>query len=367
MTINTLVHTDNFNDNEQPFAQSPVHQEAQINQEVSPLEHPQNLTTRVISSAKPNFTYTDLITLALKDKTSLTVSGIYQWITENFPYFKAEDDRWKNSVRHNLSMNPHFRKGTKSKQGAGHVWVLADEGKGSFIAGSNVKLISNEVEAAEAVRNILGSRSSEDRKKPRKMPGGVPQVPSHQGLLQPHPNPIFSQSIPFQQTPQPAHQFHPIQQHRIIRNGDSLQKSAEEILAGIKRPTAVEGAVVQFLVPEKQSQIGEGWKTQNIGGKRIYQNFDAFSRPVPVNNSSTTMAINLTTMPSYQVTTSHGVQPQTQNNLTFCTMEQANITNSAYTCQYLDYTNYEYSDTEGLEKALGLDFTGVVQRELSAK
>ena len=52
--------------------------------------------------------------------------------SENFPYFKAEDDRWKNSVRHNLSMNPHFRKGTKSKQGAGHVWVLADEGKGPF-------------------------------------------------------------------------------------------------------------------------------------------------------------------------------------------------------------------------------------------
>ena len=37
-----------------------------------------------------------------------------------------EDDRWKNSVRHNLSMNPHFRKGDKSKHGAGHLWVLAD-------------------------------------------------------------------------------------------------------------------------------------------------------------------------------------------------------------------------------------------------
>ena len=34
-----------------------------------------------VSSAKPNYTYTDLITLALKDKTALTVSGIYQWIT----------------------------------------------------------------------------------------------------------------------------------------------------------------------------------------------------------------------------------------------------------------------------------------------
>ena len=45
---------------------------------------------------------------------------------ENYPYFKAEDDRWKNSVRHNLSMNPHFRKGSKAKHGSGHLWVLAD-------------------------------------------------------------------------------------------------------------------------------------------------------------------------------------------------------------------------------------------------
>ena len=80
----------------------------------------------VQEGSKPNYTYTDLITLALKDKTALTVSGIYQWISENFPYYKAEDDRWKNSVRHNLSMNPNFRKGGRAKQGTGHVWVLAD-------------------------------------------------------------------------------------------------------------------------------------------------------------------------------------------------------------------------------------------------
>ena len=56
-----------------------------------------------------------------------TLSGIYQWISDNFPYYKAEDDRWKNSVRHNLSMNPNFRKGGRAKQGTGHVWVLADQ------------------------------------------------------------------------------------------------------------------------------------------------------------------------------------------------------------------------------------------------
>ena len=60
----------------------PNHQEpSPPSQELSTIDQPQNLSTRVISSAKPNYTYTDLITLALKDKTSLTVSEIYQWIT----------------------------------------------------------------------------------------------------------------------------------------------------------------------------------------------------------------------------------------------------------------------------------------------
>ena len=60
------------------------------------------------------------------------IRKFYKWnvlfliFRDRYPYFKAEDDRWKNSVRHNLSMNPHFRKGDKSKHGAGHLWVLAD-------------------------------------------------------------------------------------------------------------------------------------------------------------------------------------------------------------------------------------------------
>ena len=41
---------------------------------------PHFLPRRQISTAKPNYTYTDLISLALRDRTSLTVSEIYQWI-----------------------------------------------------------------------------------------------------------------------------------------------------------------------------------------------------------------------------------------------------------------------------------------------
>ena len=44
---------------------------------------------------------------------------------ERFPYFKANDDRWKNSVRHNLSISPHFRKSVKARTGTGHLWTLA--------------------------------------------------------------------------------------------------------------------------------------------------------------------------------------------------------------------------------------------------
>ncbi|RZC41565.1 forkhead box protein N5-like, partial [Asbolus verrucosus] len=46
---------------------------------------------------------------------------------EHFPFYKQNDDRWKNSVRHNLSINPHFRKGSKAVHGAGHLWTIAQK------------------------------------------------------------------------------------------------------------------------------------------------------------------------------------------------------------------------------------------------
>ncbi|XP_043247641.1 fork head protein homolog 2-like [Amphibalanus amphitrite] len=77
-------------------------------------------------AGKPPFTYTELIEQALLEEGQLTVSGIYRWITSHFSFYKSCDDRWKNSVRHNLSMNPYFRKGCKAGSGAGHLWTLAD-------------------------------------------------------------------------------------------------------------------------------------------------------------------------------------------------------------------------------------------------
>nr|KAF6456088.1 forkhead box N1 [Rousettus aegyptiacus] len=67
--------------------------------------------------------------MALKNsKTgSLPVSEIYNFMTEHFPYFKTAPDGWKNSVRHNLSLNKCFEKvenksGSSSRKGC--LWAL---------------------------------------------------------------------------------------------------------------------------------------------------------------------------------------------------------------------------------------------------
>lgn len=95
--------------------------------EVDDTNVAENVTIEHITRApkKPPFTYTELIEYALEEQGELTVSGIYQWISDRFKYYKSNDDRWKNSVRHNLSINPHFRKGSKATQGAGHLWTIS--------------------------------------------------------------------------------------------------------------------------------------------------------------------------------------------------------------------------------------------------
>lgn len=53
------------------------------------------------------------------------ISMKFLFFRDRFSFYKSNDDRWKNSVRHNLSINPHFRKGNKAPQGAGHLWIIS--------------------------------------------------------------------------------------------------------------------------------------------------------------------------------------------------------------------------------------------------
>ncbi|THH27287.1 hypothetical protein EUX98_g6901 [Antrodiella citrinella] len=75
--------------------------------------------------SKPFYPYSTLIRYAIKGAPNqkLLLEDIYYAIESRFPYFRTAPPGWKNSVRHNLSLNPCFEKIPRP---------LTDRGKGSY-------------------------------------------------------------------------------------------------------------------------------------------------------------------------------------------------------------------------------------------
>ncbi|XP_028252344.1 hepatocyte nuclear factor 3-beta-like [Parambassis ranga] len=91
---------------------------------------------RSYTHAKPPYSYISLITMAIQQSASkmLTLNEIYQWIMDLFPFYRQNQQRWQNSIRHSLSFNDCFIKMPRSpdKPGKGSFWALHPDSGNMF-------------------------------------------------------------------------------------------------------------------------------------------------------------------------------------------------------------------------------------------
>ncbi|KAM9645234.1 forkhead box protein N3 isoform 1-T7 [Trichechus inunguis] len=104
----------------------------------SPAHSDMPYDARQNPNCKPPYSFSCLIFMAIEDSPTkrLPVKEIYNWILEHFPYFANAPTGWKNSVRHNLSLNKCFKKVDKERSqsiGKGSLWCIDPEYRQNLI------------------------------------------------------------------------------------------------------------------------------------------------------------------------------------------------------------------------------------------
>ncbi|XP_068213040.1 forkhead box protein E1-like [Palaemon carinicauda] len=101
--------------------------------------------TDIDPNKKPPYSYVALIAMAIKESPDrkLQLSEIYHWIATKFPFYQQQNAKekqgWKNSIRHNLSLNECFVKIPREGGGGGgkgNYWTLDPQHEDMFEHGN---------------------------------------------------------------------------------------------------------------------------------------------------------------------------------------------------------------------------------------
>ncbi|CAI2299674.1 unnamed protein product [Caenorhabditis sp. 36 PRJEB53466] len=175
--------------------------------------------TDQLAQKKPNpwgeESYSDIIAKALESAPDgrLKLNEIYQWFSDNIPYFRERSSQeeaagWKNSIRHNLSLHSRFMRIQNEGAGKSSWWVINPEAK----PGRNPRRTrerSNTIESTTKVQLEKTRRGAKKRLSQKAASGLMGSV--HSGGLNGSSNAGSLQSI----------------QHDMFADDDSMQGSFE--------------------------------------------------------------------------------------------------------------------------------------------
>ncbi|XP_057304130.1 forkhead box protein A2-like [Hydractinia symbiolongicarpus] len=139
----------------------------------SPKQANSPMKPRSYQHAKPPYSYISLITMSIQNSPTkmVTLSEIYQFIMDLFPYYRQNQQRWQNSIRHSLSFNDCFIKVPRSpdKPGKGSFWTLHPDAGNMFENGCYLRRQKRFKSDRKANLNVLHHSRANDMYNPNNM------------------------------------------------------------------------------------------------------------------------------------------------------------------------------------------------------
>uniref|UniRef100_A0A8C4IEG7 Fork-head domain-containing protein n=1 Tax=Dicentrarchus labrax TaxID=13489 RepID=A0A8C4IEG7_DICLA len=89
---------------------------------MSSSDNPSSEDTQLLPKPSPSYIALIAKVILSSPLQKLNLASIYRAMEEQFPYLRSRGPGWRNSVRHNLSVNDCFVKVSRCEDGRGHYW-----------------------------------------------------------------------------------------------------------------------------------------------------------------------------------------------------------------------------------------------------